>query len=138
MSRVRLFATSVVVARATPYARLQLEKILFGFRKIDRHVHYTEGLPEGFFFFLLSINFGELEKHHIDDHFHVQRRLFRINVTSFFVMAVFLETTYQMLDCKIMSFSASTKSLLKHIRALMTYFFFYFHPVTLFILFANS
>ena len=122
MTCVGLFATSVVVARATPYARLLLEKFLFGSRKIDRQVHYIEGLPVGFSFFILNINFGELEKHHRDAHLHVQRRLLCINVTSFFVMAVFLETTYQMLDSKIMSFSASTKMILKHIRALMTYF----------------
>ena len=39
---------------------------------------------------------------------------------SSFVMAEFLETTYQMLDSKIVSFSSSTE-ILKHTRALITY-----------------
>ena len=122
-THVGLLAISVVVARVTPYARLLLEKFLFGFRKIDRHIHYTEGLPEGFFFFLLSINFGVVKELHKDAHLDVQRRL---RVTSFFVIAVFREITYQMLDSKIMSFGASTKKLLNHIRVLMTYFLLLF------------
>nr|XP_022339803.1 RING finger protein 145-like [Crassostrea virginica] len=125
-THVGLLSISVVVARVTPYARLLLEKFLCGFRKIDRHIHSTEGLPEGLFCFLLNINFGEVKELHIDAHLDVQRRLRRIHVTSFFVIAVFLETTYQMLDTKIMSFVGSTNKFLNHIRALMTYFLLLF------------
>ena len=97
-THVGLLAISFVVALATPYARLLLEKFLYGFREIDRQVNFTEGLPEGLFCFLLSINFGVATELHKDAHLDAQRRLFRIHVTSFFVIAVFLERTYQMLD----------------------------------------
>ena len=83
------------------HLRLILEKFLYGFRKIERPVQYTDGLAEGLFFFILSINFGVVKEHDIDAHLDVQRRLFGLHVTSFFVIAVFLETTYQMLDSKI-------------------------------------
>ncbi|XP_078312869.1 uncharacterized protein LOC144619294 [Crassostrea virginica] len=124
---VGLLATSVCVARATLSARLLLEKFLYGFRKTGRHVHYTEGLAEGLFFFLLSINFGLSEEYHIDARLliDVQHRQNCLKVTSSFVMAVFLETTYQLLDSKIVSFSSSTE-ISNHIRALMTYIFLLF------------
>ena len=54
---VGLLAASIVVARATPYARLLLEKFLYGFKKIYRYVHCTEGLAEGSFFFPLKYQF---------------------------------------------------------------------------------
>ena len=117
---VGLMATSVVVAHATPYARLPLETFLYGFRKTGRDVDDVGGLVEGVVFLLLSIRFGVAEKHHTDTHLDVQRRVFLLKITSFFVMGIFLETTYEMLDSKILSFSASTK-ITNHIRALMTY-----------------
>ena len=124
---VGLIIISVVVARATPYARLQFEKFLYGFRNTGRHVPYTEGLPEGLFFFLLCINFGVAGEYHIDAHLliDVQHRKKLLKFTFFFVMAVFLDITYQMLDSKIMSFRSSTEILI-HIRALMTYVFLLF------------
>ena len=54
---VGLLVASVVVARATPYARLLLEKFLYGFKNIYRYVHCTEGLAEGSFFFPLKYQF---------------------------------------------------------------------------------
>nr|XP_022339811.1 RING finger protein 145-like [Crassostrea virginica] len=116
---VGLMATSVFVTHATGYARVLLEAFLYGFRRTGRHDE-TGGLAEGVVFFLLSIRFGVAEKHNADAHLDVQRRLFLLQITFFAVVAVFLNTTYQILDAKIVFFSASTK-ISNHIRAYMTY-----------------
>ena len=118
-THVGLMATSVVVAHATFYARILLEAFLYGFRRTGRHDE-TGGLAEGVLFLLLSIRYGVAEKHNADAHLDVQRRVFLLQITFFSVLAVFLDTTYQLLDSKIVSFSASTK-ISNHIRAYLTY-----------------
>ena len=118
-THVGLMATSVVVAHAAFYVRIPLEAFLYGFRRNGTHDE-TGGFAEGVVFFLLSIRFGVAEKHNTDAHLDVQRRLFLLQITFFSVVAVFLDTTYQLLDSKIVSFSASTK-IENHIRAYLTY-----------------
>ena len=117
-TKVGLMATSVVVAYAASYARILLEAFLYGSRRTGNH--YTSGWIEGVAFFFISIHIGVLENHQTDTHKDVQSRLYPLKITSLLVVAIFLETTYQTLDSKIMSFSASTKYS-NHIRPLMTY-----------------
>ena len=115
---VGLMATSVVVAYVASYARLLLEAFLYGFRRIGNH--NPSGWIEGVAFFFISIQIGVLENHPTDTHKDVQRRSYPLKITSLLVVAIFLETTYQTLNSKIASFSASTKYS-NHIRPLMTY-----------------
>ena len=100
--------------RCCNYASLLLETMLYGFRRTDRH-DKAGGLAEGVLFFLESIRFELAVKHHTDAHLDVQRRLILLQITSLFLMRLFLETTF-----KNVSFSASTK-ISNHIRAIMTY-----------------
>ena len=118
-THVGLMATSVVVAHATCYARLLLEAFLYDFRR-NGTPDEVGGLAEGVVFFLINIRFGMAEKHHTEANLDVQRRVFLLKISFLFIVALFLDTTYQFLDSKIVSFSASTK-ISNHIRALMTY-----------------
>ena len=117
-TKVGLMATSVVVAYGASYARILLEAFLYGFRRTG--IQDTSGWIEGVAFFLISIQIGVLENHQTDTHKIVQSRSYPLKITSLLVVAIFLETTYQTLDSKIVSFSASTKYS-NHIRPLMTY-----------------
>ena len=106
-TKVGLMATSVVVASAVSYARLLLQAFLYGFQRTGNHD--SSGWIEGVAFLLIRIHIGVLENHQTDTHKDVQRRSYPLKITSLLVVAIFLETTYQTLDSKIVSFSAFTK-----------------------------